>query len=264
MIYGPEYNKCDRQKLRSRINYYKSISVILLLLSILLFISLKYLDNKCKKLQSENTELNKQSDLIKLYNGIDDNLTEKEKTDYIKQTEMKLEKYNLKLYRIKDEYKNYFILPVDNPELCYTASSESEFGYRKYAIYGDHIHRGSFDCKTVNSGDVLCAADGTVYKTGSNDDCGNFIVIYHTFAGREYLTVYEHLSEIKVLKGMKIKQGDKIGIVGMTGKHQTGIILHFELSEKIKGRWYSVNMFSNSLHGVWDDRKVLTYSFIWE
>ena len=41
-------------------------------------------------------------------------------------------------------------------------------------------------------------------------------------------TVYAHCSKINIKKGEKVKQGDKIGEVGMTG-NATGPHVHFEI-----------------------------------
>ena len=54
---------------------------------------------------------------------------------------------------------------------------------------------------------------------------GNYIAIRH---GRQYMTAYMHLDKILVKPGQQVKQGDKIGLSGNTGR-STGPHLHFEL-----------------------------------
>lgn len=46
---------------------------------------------------------------------------------------------------------------------------------------------------------------------------GKTVEIAHSFKGETWKTKYVHLKTIYVVEGMKIKRGDSIGIVGMTG-----------------------------------------------
>jgi murein DD-endopeptidase len=53
---------------------------------------------------------------------------------------------------------------------------------------------------------------------------GRYVVVRH---GGKYTTVYMHLSKLLVKPGQKIKQGQKIGLSGNTGR-STGPHLHYE------------------------------------
>jgi len=73
---------------------------------------------------------------------------------------------------------------------------------------------------------VKATADGTVSFVGEQNGYGNVVILKHQ---RIYDTVYGHLSRFAVglHRGQKVKQGDVIGYVGMTGL-ATGPHLHYE------------------------------------
>ena len=78
---------------------------------------------------------------------------------------------------------------------------------------------------------VKATANGTVTFVGKQDSYGNMVVIMHQ---GKYSTVYGHLSGFStgLHRGLRVKQGDIIGNVGMTGL-ATGPHLHYEF--KIDG-----------------------------
>lgn len=71
---------------------------------------------------------------------------------------------------------------------------------------------------------VLATGDGVIVKATSHRDMGRYVVIRH---GGKYTTVYMHMSKLLVKPGQKIKQGQKIGLSGNTGR-STGPHLHYE------------------------------------
>jgi murein DD-endopeptidase MepM/ murein hydrolase activator NlpD len=94
---------------------------------------------------------------------------------------------------------------------------------------------------------VLAAADGVVVVAGDDKKTlyspyynfyGNLVVIQHDPAPgslkdlpdfpKPLYTLYAHLSEVLVEPGQKVRQGQEIGLVGMTGG-ATGSHLHFEV-----------------------------------
>jgi murein DD-endopeptidase MepM/ murein hydrolase activator NlpD len=80
---------------------------------------------------------------------------------------------------------------------------------------------------------VFATDAGTVVYSGWNDwGYGWLIIIDH---GNGWQSLYAHLSQINVGCGVKVGQGDLIGLVGMTGGTSTGPHLHFELMNTTLG-----------------------------
>ncbi len=76
--------------------------------------------------------------------------------------------------------------------------------------------------------DILASQGGTVVTAGWNaGGYGNYVVIDH---GNGYKTLYAHMlnNSIVVKVGQVVKQGQKIGVMGSTGR-STGTHLHFEV-----------------------------------
>lgn len=82
---------------------------------------------------------------------------------------------------------------------------------------------------------ILAAADGTVSLSRHMGSYGEVIFLLHDIDGDIYETVYAHLSKRTVDYGKHIKQGERIGWMGNTGR-STGQHLHFEIHRR---RWNS-------------------------
>ncbi len=98
----------------------------------------------------------------------------------------------------------------------------SPFGFR----WGS-FHTG-LDIAAPTGQPVVACADGKVIFTGSRKRFrryGNTVMVDH---GKGFYTYYAHLSEIKVRKGQSVKKGQKIALVGNTGR-STGPHLHLEV-----------------------------------
>jgi murein DD-endopeptidase MepM/ murein hydrolase activator NlpD len=61
---------------------------------------------------------------------------------------------------------------------------------------------------------VRAAADGVVVSAGRSGGYGKVVKLRHT---RGLETLYGHLSRIDVKRGQRVEQGERIGLVGMTG-----------------------------------------------
>lgn len=78
---------------------------------------------------------------------------------------------------------------------------------------------------------IIAPADGIVEKVAYQaNGAGRYIMIRH---GREYQTVYMHLSRSLVKAGQSVKRGQRIALSGNTGR-STGAHLHYEFH--INGR----------------------------
>ena len=72
---------------------------------------------------------------------------------------------------------------------------------------------------------VISTGAGEVVIAKFSRSAGNYIVIRHA---NGYSTQYMHLSKLLVTQGQKVKQGQKIGLSGNTGR-STAAHLHYEL-----------------------------------
>lgn len=71
---------------------------------------------------------------------------------------------------------------------------------------------------------IVATGDGVVVKATSHPAAGRYIIIRHN---GKYSTTYMHMSKLLVKAGQKVKQGQKIGLSGNTGR-STGPHLHYE------------------------------------
>lgn len=86
------------------------------------------------------------------------------------------------------------------------------------------------DIRAPFGASVRSSADGVVTAITWQRGRGNILIIDH-YGG--YYTVYAHLSEIDVMPGQKVRQGEKIGKVGNSGS-LSGPMLHFEIWKNTK------------------------------
>ncbi len=86
------------------------------------------------------------------------------------------------------------------------------------------FHEG-IDIAGVYDKTIRAADNGRVIFTGWDGGYGKKVTIDHE---NGYVTVYAHLSTISVSVGQVVQEGQKIGIMGNTGR-STGTHLHFEV-----------------------------------
>ena len=85
---------------------------------------------------------------------------------------------------------------------------------RKIAYYGKiKPHYGTDFAAPVGT-PIRATADGTVIKSGYTRGNGYYVTVNHNST---YSTQYLHMNKRGLKVGSKVKQGDKIGEVGMTG-----------------------------------------------
>ena len=102
------------------------------------------------------------------------------------------------------------------------------------------MHRGA-DYTSHADNTIVASAAGRVRfvdTSPTRTGFGRYLIITHA---NGYETLYAHLASISVGVGQSVKQGQKIGVKGTSGK-STGVHLHFEMS---KGKWnnrYTTNV----------------------
>ena len=93
-------------------------------------------------------------------------------------------------------------------------------------FYKVKVEHDGLDMIVPSGTPVFASADGTVSSVQrSKKGLGNVVTIDH---GNGYVTRYAHLSDIKVLRGRKVKRGAEIGKVGMSG-NSFAPHLHYEI-----------------------------------
>jgi murein DD-endopeptidase MepM/ murein hydrolase activator NlpD len=103
----------------------------------------------------------------------------------------------------------------------------SGFGARRDPITGQGAFHPGLDISTRRHEPVLATAAGLVVKSGWAGDYGQMVEIDH---GTGYKTVYGHLDKILVKDGQRVRRGERVGLVGSTGR-ATGPHLHYEVRQ---------------------------------
>ncbi|GMK41144.1 hypothetical protein PCCS19_42000 [Paenibacillus sp. CCS19] len=104
----------------------------------------------------------------------------------------------------------------------------SGFGYRTDPFTGKSTFHAGIDIGGKVGDPVFSAGDGTVIETGSSSDKGNYVMIDHHNGLK---TVYMHLSRIEAHEDEDVVRGEKIGLMGSTGR-STGAHVHFQIMQK--------------------------------
>jgi murein DD-endopeptidase MepM/ murein hydrolase activator NlpD len=110
-------------------------------------------------------------------------------------------------------------LPVAGAELT------SNFGNRSDPFAHTHAFHAGLDFAAGHGTPITAAAGGTVVFAGWKNDYGFVVEINH---GNGLATRYAHASKLLVQAGRVVVPGDRIALVGSTGR-STGAHLHFEV-----------------------------------
>lgn len=101
----------------------------------------------------------------------------------------------------------------------------SGFGFRTNPFTGlTQMHEG-LDISNRLGTPIIAPANGIISDIGNDSVHGKMVVISHGFG---MTTSYSHLSKATVRVGQKVKRGDKIAEIGLTGR-TTGPHLHYEV-----------------------------------
>jgi murein DD-endopeptidase MepM/ murein hydrolase activator NlpD len=102
----------------------------------------------------------------------------------------------------------------------------STFGYRTSPFTGMREFHQGLDVAGRSGTPIVSSGDGRVRFAGPNGGLGNAVVVVHGY-GIE--TTYGHLAETLVRTGDRVKRGDRVGLMGSTGR-STGPHLHYQVS----------------------------------
>lgn len=188
------------------------------------------LENKSKRIEDAKYELEKRSDYLqgsKNYKRVLANQVNVEEGKY----QTKLSKVLEEQLAIQQEINNLstnqigtfslsdlpskseagFEIPVKKPFV-----KSQDYGKTSFPYYKEGFHNG-VDYVAQGSKSIIAAASGKIKATGNMGrryGYGKWVAIDH---GNGLITLYGHLSSIKVSRGEKVKQGETIGKEGNTG-----------------------------------------------
>lgn len=113
-----------------------------------------------------------------------------------------------------DELGNTMKRPFLKAPLKFSRISSKFNLRRKIPLYGVvRAHRGTDFAAPIGS-QILATGDGTVLESAHKGGNGNYVKIRHNST---YTTGYLHMSKRLVRVGERVRQGQVIGLVGMTG-----------------------------------------------
>lgn len=118
------------------------------------------------------------------------------------------------------------------PAPSYTRVSD-DYGNRIHPTLGVNQFHNGIDLAAPSGSPILAAYDGSVIAADYSSTMGNYIMLDH---GDGLFTIYMHASSLLVSKGNSVSRGQKIALVGSTGR-STGPHLHF--SVRLNGNYVS-------------------------
>jgi len=111
-------------------------------------------------------------------------------------------------------------------DLPFPGRVSGEFGARSFFNDKPRLPHSGLDIAAPEGTPIVAPAAGRVIDTGDYFFNGLSVLIDH---GQGVITMYNHLSRIDVVKGLRVARGEKIGAVGKTGR-ATGPHLHWSVS----------------------------------
>ena len=156
--------------------------------------------------------------------------------DIVKHSASRLKIMERTVDAVEDNFRDIFRLvasedmvmpPMSNPMNGFSfAQTGASVGDRINPFYKVQIRHDGLDMIAPAGEPVYAAADGKVSNIiRSRKGLGNVVVIEHDGG---YVTRYAHLADIEVRKGRKIRKGDRIGYVGVSG-NSFAPHLHYEV-----------------------------------
>lgn len=137
-------------------------------------------------------------------------------------------------------FNGTYSMPI---ETNYGYTITSEFGYRTHPVTGVYKLHSGIDMVGKIHGNILAVADGEIVWAGIRGAYGNCVNIKHTdIEGNTFYSFYAHLSQINVIEGQTVTQGQVIGLQGGAASDpghgsSTGSHLHFEIRLSQNGNY---------------------------
>ena len=137
-------------------------------------------------------------------------------------------------------FNGTYSMPI---ETDYGYTITSEFGYRTHPVTGVYKVHSGIDMVGKIHGNILAVADGEIVWAGIRGAYGNCVNIKHTdIEGNTFYSFYAHLSQINVIEGQTVTQGQVIGLQGGAASDpghgsSTGSHLHFEIRLSQNGNY---------------------------
>ncbi|NOZ10661.1 MAG: M23 family metallopeptidase [Gammaproteobacteria bacterium] len=139
------------------------------------------------------------------------------------QVEQRFQELELLESLLMDHQLQAALKPVGWPVIGGYVSSA--FGYRQDPFTGRRASHKGVDIANRRGAPVKALASGVVTHAGKKRGYGMVVEVNH---GNGYMTRYAHTSANLVKMGDKIEKGQKIALVGSSGR-STGPHLHFEI-----------------------------------
>jgi murein DD-endopeptidase MepM/ murein hydrolase activator NlpD len=125
--------------------------------------------------------------------------------------------------RLKEAERLRSITPTIWPTVTHRITSG--FGIRRDPFTLKPTMHAGLDLDGEINDSVFATAAGKVIEAGFDNELGNYVVVDHS---RGLRTKYMHLNKILVKRGESVTKGQKIGLLGSTGR-STGSHLHYEV-----------------------------------
>lgn len=125
-------------------------------------------------------------------------------------------------------YSGPFVRPAGMP--VHASNISSTFGTRWHPLLGGYRFHAGIDLVASAGTQILATSPGVITEAGWSGGYGYCVAVDH---GNGYHTLYGHLSRVDVIAGQKVTSGQRLGLVGSTGR-STGPHLHYEV--RINGR----------------------------
>lgn len=130
------------------------------------------------------------------------------------------------LEALQKYFKDREVILTSTPSIWPTRGVfASGFGMRRDPIIGVYSFHKGIDIFADSGSPVVAPAHGTVTFAANKGGYGLHVILDHGFGVK---TRFAHLSKVEVEVGQRVQRGQRLGLVGSTGR-STGPHLHYEV-----------------------------------